>query len=149
MVLIVQGIGLRPETLTLAVAGFVLAIPWLAVRPRPQWLVLDVCHPAAALRPCSAAIPALDENLWHCRVNPGDVVGVAGDDGVTTLPGAEHDVYVNYVVMVSVRAHRPDAPRHTQRHDRDVDAGRLEQPGETSLARTAPRLCDDFGPGCR
>ena len=52
MALIVQGIGLRPETLTLAVTGFVLAIPWLAVRSRPQWLVLDVCHPAAALRPC-------------------------------------------------------------------------------------------------
>src|SRR5260370_17659242 len=72
-------------------------------------------------------------------------MGVAGDDGVMTLPGAEHDMYVNYVVMVGVRAHQPDAPRHAQRHDRDVDAGRLEQAGETGLARTAPCLCDDFG----
>jgi hypothetical protein len=47
--------------------------------------------------------------------------------------------------MVSVRAHQPDAPRHARRHDRDVEVGRLEQPGETGLARTAPGLCDDFG----
>jgi len=91
------------------------------------------------------AMPELDENSWHCRVDPGNVVGVAGDDGMTTLPGAEHDMYVNDVVMVSVRTHQPDAPRHAQRHDRDVDARRPEQPGETGLARTAPCLCDDFG----
>ena len=87
----------------------------------------------------------LDRNSWHCRVDLADVVGIAGDDGVVTLPGAEHNVYVDNVVMVRVRADQPDAPRHAQRHDRDVDAGRLEQPGETGLAGTAPCLCDNFG----
>jgi hypothetical protein len=47
------------------------------------------------------AMPELDENSWHCRVDPGNVVGVAGDDGMTTLPGAEHDMYVNDVVLAS------------------------------------------------
>ncbi len=64
----------------------------------------------------------LDENSWHCRVDPSNVVGVSGDDGVTTLPGAEHDMYINYVVVVGIRTHQPDAPRQTQRHDSDVDA---------------------------
>jgi hypothetical protein len=50
---------------------------------------------------------------------------------VTTLAGAEHDMYVN-VVMVRVRAHQPDA----QRHDGDVDAEDF-----SSLARIARRLC--------
>jgi hypothetical protein len=86
----------------------------------------------------------LDEDSWHCRVDPGNVVRVAGDDGVLTLPGAEHDVYVDDVIMVNVRTYQPGAPRHTQRHDRDIDAGRLEQPGQTSLARTAPGLGDDL-----
>jgi hypothetical protein len=31
-------------------------------------------------------MPELDENSRHGRVDPGDVIGVAGDDGVTTLP---------------------------------------------------------------
>jgi len=96
-------------------------------------------------RASGRAIPELDENSWHGRVDPGDIVGVAGDDGVTALPGAEHDMDVNYVVMVNLRAHQPDTPRHAQRHDRDVDTGRPEQPGQTGLARTAPRLRDDFG----
>jgi hypothetical protein len=46
-------------------------------------------------------------------------MGVAGDHGVLTLPGAEHDMYVNYVTMVSIRTHQPDGPGHGQRHDRD------------------------------
>jgi hypothetical protein len=41
-------------------------------------------------------------------------VRIAGDDGVMTLPGAEHDVYVDHIVMVSVCAHRPGTPRHAQ-----------------------------------
>ena len=60
----------------------------------------------------SRAIAELDENPWHYRVDPGNVAGIAGHDGMTTLPGAEHDMYVNYVVMVSLRAHQPDAARH-------------------------------------
>jgi hypothetical protein len=44
-----------------------------------------------------------------------------------TLPGAEDDVDVHDVIVVSVRAHQPDATGDAERHDRDVDIGRSEQ----------------------
>jgi hypothetical protein len=88
---------------------------------------------------------SLDKYSRHRRVDASDVAGVACDDGVMTLPSAEHDVDVHDVIVVSVRAHQPDAAGHAERHDRDVDVRRFEQPCEAGLARAAPRLRDDFG----
>jgi hypothetical protein len=49
--------------------------------------------------------PQLDEDSRDRGVDAGDVAGVAGDDGVLTLPGAEHDVYVHDIIVVGVCAH--------------------------------------------
>jgi len=86
----------------------------------------------------------LDDDSWHGRVDAGNVAGVAGDDGVMTLPGAEHDVHVHDITMVSARAHQPDATGHAERHDRDVDVTSCQEPRKAGLARAAPRLRDDF-----
>lgn len=49
--------------------------------------------------------PQLDEDSRDRGVDAGDVAGLAGDDGVVTLPGAEHDVYVHDIIVVGVCAH--------------------------------------------
>jgi hypothetical protein len=76
------------------------------------------------------------------RVDAGDVAWVTSDDCMLAPSGAQHDVYVNDVIMTGTRAHQPDASGDAQRHDRYVDVGRLEQPGESNLTRAPPGLSD-------
>jgi hypothetical protein len=57
-----------------------------------------------------------------------------------TLPGAEYDVDVHDIIVVSVCAYQPDAAGHAERHDRDIDVWGFEESGETGLARASPRL---------
>jgi hypothetical protein len=79
------------------------------------------------------------------RVDAGDVARVASDDCMLPLSSAQHDVHVNDVIMTAACAHQPHASGHAQRHDRDVNVGRLEQPGESNLTRAPPGLRDYLG----
>ena len=55
------------------------------------------------------------------RVDTRHVIGVAGDDGVPALLGAEHDVNVDDVVVAGARAQQSYAAGDVWRHDGDVD----------------------------
>src|SRR3984957_18366586 len=60
-----------------------------AARQRSGTGVCGVRHGALGCAAC-AGQQGLDEDSRNCGVDPGDIAGDAGDDGVMTLRGAEH-----------------------------------------------------------
>jgi hypothetical protein len=59
---------------------------------------------------------------------------LAGHWHPESLSGAEYDEGVDEIIVVTLCAHQPDSAGHAERHDRDVDVRRLEQPTEPGSA---------------
>jgi len=76
-------------------------------------------------------------------VDTRDVIRIAGDHRVATVSGAQRDVHVDDIGVTCRGADGADNSGHAQSHDRNVDVGRLDQPGQANLPRSAPGLRGD------
>ena len=63
---------------------------------------------------------ALDADQRQARIDPREVVRVAGDDGMVTFPSAQGDVHIDDVGVATVGTHLADGAGHAERHDRDI-----------------------------
>lgn len=77
------------------------------------------------------------------RVDGPQILGIAGDDGVTALAGAHDDRDVDDVRYPDVATYDPNQASTEVVQGNDLREGRIQQPGDTSLASAAtPGLGD-------
>lgn len=76
-------------------------------------------------------------------VDSGNVIKIAGYNGVSSLPSTQRDMYVNHVVMPGGGTDEPNVSSNIQIHDDDLDIRRIDKTGQPHLSWASPSLCDN------